>query len=52
MVTGYDLLVLGLAQGPIYSRLLTELYRRQLNGQFADRTAAVEFARTLIDSSF
>ena len=49
LVTGDDLAALGLQPGPLYARLLTELYRRQLNGQLTDREQALAAARTLVD---
>ena len=49
LVTGDDLAALGLRPGPLYARLLTELYRRQLNGQLTDREQALAAAKTLVD---
>jgi len=48
MVTGDDLLALGLPPGPAFASLLAELYRRQLNGCFATREAAVRAARAMV----
>ncbi len=48
LVTGDDLLVLGVAPGPLVGGLLTELYRRQLNGQLTGREEALQAARELI----
>lgn len=48
LITGDDLLALGLAPGPGLGRLLDELYRRQLNGQLTGREQALAVAKELI----
>ena len=48
LVTGDDLLAIGLAAGPAVGRLLDDLYRRQLNGRLTSREQALTIARELI----
>ena len=48
MVNGDDLLALGLTPGPMFSKVLTELYRRQLNGRFSSREEALAAVADLI----
>jgi poly(A) polymerase len=45
MVTGDDLVALGLRPGPAFKRALEEAYDAQLEGRVADRAAAVEMAK-------
>jgi tRNA nucleotidyltransferase/poly(A) polymerase len=47
-VTGDDLTRLGLPSGPAFARLLARLYRAQLNGELADREAALRLAEELV----
>lgn len=47
-VGGDDLMALGLRPGPALGRVLRELHDRQLDGEFADRDAALEAARALV----
>jgi hypothetical protein len=51
LVTGRDLMGLGLAEGPQLGRILRELYTAQLNEQLADREAALTRARQMLDDS-
>lgn len=50
LVTGDDLIAAGVTAGPIFKRVLDELYRRQLEGQLADREEALAEMRQLIDT--
>ncbi len=49
LVTGDDLIEAGVAAGPIFKRVLDELYRQQLEGQLADRESALAEMRRLVD---
>lgn len=48
LVNGDDLATLGLKAGPAFARILTELYRRQLNGALTTRPAALQAASELV----
>jgi hypothetical protein len=48
LVTGKDLLELGLKPGPAIGRLLTELRAAQMTGAVANRAAALELAKSLL----
>ncbi|MBX3354810.1 MAG: CCA tRNA nucleotidyltransferase [Phycisphaeraceae bacterium] len=45
LVTGDDLIALGWAPGPAFKRVLSDLYDRQLRGEFSSRSAAIAAAR-------
>ncbi len=45
LITGRDLIALGLAPGPRFSEILDAVQSRQLEGAFADRAAALDFVR-------
>jgi poly(A) polymerase len=45
LVTGDDLIALGLKPGPQFKQLLEEVRDAQLNGELADRDAALEWVR-------
>ncbi len=45
LITGDDLQALGLAPGPSYRKLLTEVRKRQLDGELTTREAALAFLR-------
>ena len=45
LVNGHDLIALGLQPGPKIGELLDAAQTRQLEGGFADREAALEWAR-------
>ncbi len=45
LVTGHDLLALGMTPGPVVGRILRELEEQQLDEQLASREAALEYAR-------
>ena len=48
LVTGDDLISLGVRPGPRFKHWLEELYDRQLENQFADRAGALAAARRLV----
>ena len=48
LVTGADLMALGLAEGPRLGRILRDLYDAQLNEDFATRAEAMERTRQMI----
>jgi tRNA nucleotidyltransferase/poly(A) polymerase len=48
LVTGDDLLQMGMLPGPKFGRTLQELYRRQLNGELVDRDGALQAARRMM----
>jgi len=48
LVTGDDLLTLGVVPGPVLGALLDDLYRRQLNGELTDRDQALAVAKERI----
>lgn len=45
LVTGNDLIALGLKPGPLFKQLLDEARDAQLNGELTDRDAALEWVR-------
>jgi poly(A) polymerase len=47
LITGKDLIALGLKPGPSFGRLLAELEEAQLDGRVKDREEALCLARTL-----
>ncbi len=49
LVTGNDLIALGLKPGPRFKQLLDEVRDAQLNGELADRSAALEWVRARLD---
>ncbi len=51
LVTGDDLLKMGLKQGAKLGRILKELYNAQLNEQLTTRRGALSCARKLVESS-
>ena len=48
MVTGSDLMAMGLSEGPRLGNIASTLYDAQLNGEFASRKQAIAAARKLI----
>ncbi len=46
--TGYDLKAMGIKPGPIYSRILHELYRLKLNGMITSKEEETVFVRRLL----
>jgi len=48
LVTGDDLVAMGLAPGPHFRTLLESLYDRQLRGEFPGRDAALAAARAMV----
>jgi len=49
LIRGDDLLSLGVAPGPTMGKILTCVYRAQLNEQVHDRSEAITLARSLIE---
>ncbi|HEY3244318.1 MAG TPA: CCA tRNA nucleotidyltransferase [Phycisphaerae bacterium] len=47
LITGEDLLAWGVPAGPVYARVLEQVYRAQLNGTFTTRDEALALARKL-----
>jgi hypothetical protein len=47
LVTGYDLIALGLEPGPKFKVILQELYDLQLEGKLISKEQALETARTI-----
>jgi len=45
ILTGHDLQALGMKPGPEMKPLLEELYELQLEGQFPDKTAALDWVQ-------
>ncbi|GMU24310.1 MAG: poly(A) polymerase [Phycisphaerae bacterium] len=52
LVTGDDLIGLGLKPGPVFKSVLDELYDQQLNGELPDRAAALERLRLRVAQMF
>jgi len=50
LLTGDELVAMGYAPGPAFSRVLAEVYRRQLNGMLADRSEAIAAAKELMEN--
>jgi tRNA nucleotidyltransferase/poly(A) polymerase len=50
VITGDDLLALGLQPSPHFARILTEIRDRQLQGKLVDRQQALDWARTTIEN--
>lgn len=46
--TGYDLKAMGIKPGPIYSRILSELYRLRLNGIITSKEKEIVFIHRLL----
>jgi poly(A) polymerase len=51
LISGEDLIGLGLTPGPLFKRVLDAVYDAQLEGGLGDRTEALALARTLAESS-
>jgi poly(A) polymerase len=49
LITGYDLMQLGIEQGPLYKTLLDAVREVQLDGTIHMREQALEFVRRLLD---
>jgi poly(A) polymerase len=45
LITGEELIALGLKPGPIFSKILDEVRERQLDGEITNREQALEFVR-------
>ena len=52
LVTGNDLIELGLRPGPRFKQLLEEVRDQQLNGELTDRTAALKWVQTQMSGPF
>ena len=50
LVTGNDLKDMGISPGPRFKEILLAVEEAQLDGQFSDRQAALEFARSICQS--
>jgi len=48
LITGEDLLGMGLAPGPAFGRIVKQVYDAQLNRELKNRSQALKFARNLI----
>jgi hypothetical protein len=48
LITGEDLLALGVEQGPIFKQLLDAARGAQLDGKVKTREGAIEFVRTML----
>jgi hypothetical protein len=51
LINGDDLIRMGLEQGPVFKRVLDEVYYRQLNLELANREDALAVARRLAEAS-
>ncbi len=49
LITGHDLIALGLKPGPVFRDILTKIVDEQLEGNLKTREAAIEIAKILID---
>lgn len=47
LITGFDLMALGLTPGPVFKKILKVVEDRQLEGALVDKDAALEFVRTM-----
>src|SRR5580700_2326756 len=47
LITGHDLIAMGLTPGPAFKQILREVEDRQLEGALKDREAALEYARKM-----
>lgn len=48
LITGHDLIAMGLKPGPVFKDILTKIEDEQLDGNLTTRKAAIEEVRTLI----
>ena len=51
LINGDDLIQMGVEQGPVFKRVLDEVYYRQLNLELTDREDALALARRLAEAS-
>ncbi len=49
LLTGEDLIAMGHKPGPEFSKVLSEVYDAQLNGEISDRDSAIGMARELME---
>lgn len=47
LISGHDLIAMGLTPGPIFSKILTQVYEEQLDGKVTQREEALEIAKML-----
>lgn len=48
IITGHDLLAMGLEQGPLLGRILEEVRERQIAGEISEKSQALDYAREMI----
>ena len=48
LINGYDLIAMGLTPGPIFSKILSQVYEEQLDGKVTTREEALAMAEKLI----
>lgn len=48
LITGHDLIVMGLKPGPVFKDILTKIEDEQLDGNITTREAAIEEVKALI----
>jgi hypothetical protein len=51
LVTGDDLIALGVPPGPVYTRVLDAIYRGQQNEELNERSEALDMARRMLGES-
>jgi poly(A) polymerase len=49
IITGHDLLAMGLEQGPFVGRILEEVRDKQIAGEISEKTQALDYARKIIE---
>ena len=48
LITGHDLIAMGLKPGPVFKDILTKIEDEQLEGNLTTKEAAIEMAKSLI----
>lgn len=48
LITGHDLITLGFTPGPAFARILSDVEDRQLEGSLTDKTAALEYVKSVM----
>jgi poly(A) polymerase len=51
LITGDDLVELGMSPGPKFKKLLDQVRTAQLDGEILDRAEAIELAKRLLEES-
>ena len=51
IVNGYDLLAIGFSAGPGLGRILDNIREKQISGEITEKTAALEYARRLLEGT-